>query len=297
MRSARELKDAAAAATRVAAAAGSTRRPSKDASTTSKLPKHGADGEHSRPSSRSKSGASKALGGDAKGDEESSISGAFFDAASDDPVRDSPHDFRDLDERERADPTALRQRDERRQRLMNVVWLALGAAVVLVGVGVWRSKTTEPEVPSPSASAIHPKATTPPVTSGPRAADAPPALPTAAAAPASAAASASASAAPSASVAPPPASDEKPLDPAELKKLKARANGLLEAGKYKDAIEASKLLVDADPADASGYLFWGTALMSTGKNAEAREIFGACVDKATKGPIYDCRPFAPPRKK
>lgn len=290
--------------------------PKKDAA--EKSGKHGASdsGKAKAPESRSKSGGSSksgsqkkpADGGKPAAEDESSLSGSFF-AAADAPdfrVADSGrHDRYDHDEVDRPDPMALKQRDDRRQKLMNVVWLALGAAVLLGGIGVWRVKTSEPAPAPPPASTptARPTATPPQTTTVATTATAK-ASETASAPAASSSAPAAASSAPAvASSAPPaassaPSSDEKkPLDPAEYKKLKAKANLLLESGKYKDAIEASKALVEADPEDASGYLFWGTALMSSGKNAESREIFGDCVDKAKKGPVHECRPFAPPKKK
>ena len=81
------------------------------------------------------------------------------------------------------------------------------------------------------------------------------------------------------------------LDPARSKALSQQALRALEGGKYAACIELAQQAVAADPADANNYLYWGTALMSLGKRAEAKEAFSACVDKATRGPKHECRQF------
>ena len=114
---------------------------------------------------------------------------------------------------------------------------------------------------------------------------------------ASAAPAASASAAPvvsapaSASAAPAGSAPAGPLDPEEAKKLTKNALKALESGNNKVAVERSSAAVDADPSDATGYLYWGTALMNMGKLADAKKVFATCVEKATKGPKADCRQF------
>ncbi len=219
--------------------------------------------------------------------DESEVSGAFFNAATQPPHHDA---FDDLHEEDRPDPAALRQRDARRKQLVNVVWIALGAALLVGGFGLWRSRTAEPEpappvVAPPRATHAAPTPTPTPTVTPTRA---PTAAPTVSSAP-----PAASSAAPAASSAAPVASA---VDPAAAKELTKKALGLLERGKYADAIEASKLAVQADPLDANPYLYWGTALMSMGKRPESVEVFTRCVEHAKKGPVHECRPFAPKAK-
>jgi tetratricopeptide (TPR) repeat protein len=81
------------------------------------------------------------------------------------------------------------------------------------------------------------------------------------------------------------------LDPARSKELRTKALQLLERGKYKESIVLAEQAVDADPTDAYPYLYWGTALMETGKRAEAKAVFTRCLETAKKGPINECRQF------
>lgn len=83
----------------------------------------------------------------------------------------------------------------------------------------------------------------------------------------------------------------KQLDPAAAKELTKKALVALERGKHADAIAHAKASVDADPTDANAYLYWGTALMESGKRAEAKAVFATCVDAATRGPKHECRAF------
>ncbi|MCS6902505.1 MAG: DUF4388 domain-containing protein, partial [Myxococcales bacterium] len=80
-------------------------------------------------------------------------------------------------------------------------------------------------------------------------------------------------------------------DPAKAKDLVSKSLRALEMGKYADSIELARQALLHDPEDANPYLYWGTALMSMGKRAEAKEAFAACVDKAKRGPIHECRQF------
>jgi thioredoxin-like negative regulator of GroEL len=87
------------------------------------------------------------------------------------------------------------------------------------------------------------------------------------------------------------AAGEVVRDPAKAKELVGKSLRALEMGKYADSIEAAKQAIAHDPEDANSYLYWGTALMSTGKRAEAKEVFSTCVEKARRGPIHECRQF------
>ncbi len=218
--------------------------------------------------------------------EESEISGAFFDAAREPAHVDA---FDDLHEESRPDPAMLRQREARRKQLTNVVWIALAAAVCLVGFALWRSKTAEPPAPPPVAAVTPTRAPERATATAPATTHAaPPAsVPTTPAPPASSSAPPTPSAAPTSSA---------EVDPAKAKEHAKRALGLLERGKFPDAIEAAKLAVAADPRDANGYLYWGTALLSLGKRPESVEVFTRCVELAKTGPMHECRPFAPKAK-
>jgi hypothetical protein len=82
-----------------------------------------------------------------------------------------------------------------------------------------------------------------------------------------------------------------PADPAQAKALARKSLALLERGNNKGAIEAATAAVEADPTDADPYLYWGTALMELGKRADAKQVFGRCVDQATRGRKAECRQF------
>ena len=241
--------------------------------------------------------------------DDASVSGSFF-ASADEMERaartlpPAAQHFEDDDEP--VDSEALRQRDQRRKQLLNVVWIALAAAVVLGGFAVWRRRATESDaVPAPTTTrATFPTATSTP--SSTRSVEPPAATSTgepSVAAASSSAAPAASSAAPAASSAAPAASsapasssaapaDGTP-DPARAKELRQKALVLLERGKNAEAIEAAQGSVAADPTDANPYLYWGTALMSQGKRADAVEVFTRCVERAKTGPVHECRQFAP----
>jgi tetratricopeptide (TPR) repeat protein len=81
------------------------------------------------------------------------------------------------------------------------------------------------------------------------------------------------------------------VDPALAKDLRKKALATLERGRYKDAIPLAEEAVNAEPDDATAYVYWGTALMELGKRTEAKAIFGRCVERAKKGPVYECKQF------
>ncbi|WP_437688058.1 hypothetical protein [Sorangium sp. So ce176] len=72
-------------------------------------------------------------------------------------------------------------------------------------------------------------------------------------------------------------------------KLKKEALSFLNRGRYKDAIEASRAAIAADPTDALPYLYLGSALQDTGKWKDGIAAYSDCVRNATKGPIHECR--------
>jgi hypothetical protein len=104
--------------------------------------------------------------------------------------------------------------------------------------------------------------------------------------------------APKAEAAPEPAKAEEPAKPAideapkptgDGKELRKEALALLNRGKLKDAIPVARAAIAADPADALGYLYLGTALQDTGKWKDGIEAYSECVRNATKGPVNECR--------
>ncbi|WP_438033359.1 hypothetical protein [Sorangium sp. So ce204] len=72
-------------------------------------------------------------------------------------------------------------------------------------------------------------------------------------------------------------------------KLKKEALSFLNRGRYKDAIEASRAAIAADPSDALPYLYLGSALQDTGKWKDGLAAYSDCVRNATKGPVHECR--------
>ncbi|MCS6901272.1 MAG: CDC27 family protein [Myxococcales bacterium] len=104
--------------------------------------------------------------------------------------------------------------------------------------------------------------------------------------------SATSSAAPPSAPPPEPTigADLRP-NPAQAQELTRQALSLLERGSYKAALEKATASMDADPTDASPYLYAGTALMELGKYKEAKILFARCVENATRGPKYECKQF------
>lgn len=193
----------------------------------------------------------------------------------------------------------------RRDKLRRIVTIVVGtAAAACLLAGVRLSMGTKhadpppldksqvviaaPPVPKPQIEVEEPKPT--PAPEGAAPAPSGSAAPTASG---SAAPPASASAAPAASASAAPATSAPggPVDPAEYKALAKNALKALDSGNNKVAVERSSAVVDADPSDATGYLYWGTALMNMGKLGDAKKVFQTCVEKATKGPKGDCKQF------
>lgn len=86
-----------------------------------------------------------------------------------------------------------------------------------------------------------------------------------------------------------PASEAPPIvDAAKYKELKNNALGLLSRSRFSDAERAARLMVEADPSDATGYLYLGTALLEQRKKSEAMEVKATCLKIAKKGPINEC---------
>ena len=256
---------------------------------------------------------------DSDHDEEAGVSGSFFARESEHTAEEHRRELERIrreeeHELEPIDSVALAQRDERRRRMFVVVGAALMAVVGLVMIGVVRGQAPAPtlattgsaETPSASAATASarqqgPVMTTlreaPPPPSDDAVPTTTPSASTSSSPPPSA--SAAASAPPRASAEPEDgaAAVEAPTpDPAKAKELRQKALTLLERGKFPDAIATAKDCVAADPNDANGYLYWGTALLSMGNRVEAKVVFTECVQKAKTGPVHECRQWAPPGK-
>lgn len=193
----------------------------------------------------------------------------------------------------------------RRAKLRRIVTIVVGtAAAACLLVGIRLSMGTKHADPPPLDRSQIVIAAPPPPKPQPALADPAPTAPAdkAAAVPAASDSAASAgtgapsgaaSGAPAASASAAPAASAPggPVDAEEAKKLAKNALKALESGNNKLAVERASAAVDADPADATGYLYWGTALMNMGKLSDAKKIFQGCVEKATRGPKAECRQF------
>lgn len=87
---------------------------------------------------------------------------------------------------------------------------------------------------------------------------------------------------------PPPANAELVAASPNAKALTTQAVRALDVGKTTLAIELATRAVEADDTAARPYLVWGTALLERGRRAEAKEIFGRCTERATRGPRAEC---------
>jgi tetratricopeptide (TPR) repeat protein len=79
------------------------------------------------------------------------------------------------------------------------------------------------------------------------------------------------------------------LDKAAIAALRKTTESLLNRGKRKEAITSARELIAADPGEAMGYLFLGSALQDSGKWKEGIEAYSECVRHATRGPVHECR--------
>jgi DNA-binding response OmpR family regulator len=226
----------------------------------------------------------------------SNISGSFFSEgdrrASELPVSQGGR-FEETfpEEREEEDPAVLQQREERRKKMSSVVVVAIGGALLIGALGIANQKM-RPDDPPPSLPSA--RATTA-GTSAPAARPLPTPTetlaPVVSAAPAPSAPEVPLAPVASASAAPASSAPASALSPAQIKELVGKALRSLEMGKYADSIAFAQQAIEGDPTDANPYLYWGTALMSTGKTKEAKEVFSRCVEMATRGPKHECRQF------
>ncbi|MCC6647819.1 MAG: hypothetical protein IT374_19910 [Polyangiaceae bacterium] len=189
---------------------------------------------------------------------------------------------------------AQRERQRRLRRWVAFVVAGAAAASALALVRM-RDKPHHADpipaaAPPPRASAVTGPTSAPRSDDVRHAASASPS-PDASASPPAAGASPESSASAAASASAPAPSASAAADPAAAKELTKKALRALERGDYKATIDLASRSIDADPSDANAYLYWGTALMETGKRADAKVVFGKCVELATRGPKHDCRAF------
>ena len=95
---------------------------------------------------------------------------------------------------------------------------------------------------------------------------------------------------------PEPAKTDAPaIDPKQVRADKTAlqekndSRRALERGKLADAIEAGERSVALDPLDGEAWLLLGAAYQESGKNAEARRCYTACVTEGKRGPLGECR--------
>ncbi|EYF02202.1 hypothetical protein [Chondromyces apiculatus] len=180
-------------------------------------------------------------------------------------------------------PEARLRRARLRRLVTGIVALTGVLAILAVGKTWLRSRggpsTREPAMAAPEAGLASASAVT-------SAEPAPPAaVPPATPAPAP---TAQAEAAPSAeATAQAPAGAPTP-DPAEAKRLQKEALSLLNRGKNKEAVEAARAAIAADPTDAMSYLYLGSALQDSGKWKEGIAAYSDCVRTAKTGPVHEC---------
>lgn len=253
----------------------------------------------------------------------SSISGRFFQRDEDSvpPLIDALGDRNDRDVEDdyipglHLSPDALARRARLRRIVAAVVGLAGVISLAVVGKAVISSRSSTSSGPQPSPAALQMPAEAAPQAQL-RAVEASPAVakaePQAAPVPAEPVAKAE-PAAPEPAKAegekaqPEPAKAEgngehgtpsqadaekaeapAAVAPADAGKLRREAEGFLNRGKYKEAIEAARGAIAADPTNAMAYLYLGSALQDTGKWKEGIAAYSDCVRNAKKGPVNEC---------
>ncbi|MCC6558083.1 MAG: tetratricopeptide repeat protein [Polyangiaceae bacterium] len=213
----------------------------------------------------------------------SSVSAEFFrgDADSVPPLVDGVEEHHD----EVAPVSVLHPAAiARRARLRRIVGAVVGiaGAVAIVAVGKSLASSKHAQAPQPVAQ-VAPTST--PKQDAPPEAKPAEAKPVAEAKPAPEAKPAEA---PEPAKTAEPKAEEKPADAADAAKLKKEALNYLNRGRYKDAIEAARAAIAADPSDAMVYLYLGSALQDSGKWKEGIEAYSDCVRHAKTGPVHEC---------
>jgi hypothetical protein len=89
-------------------------------------------------------------------------------------------------------------------------------------------------------------------------------------------------------------------EPANVEKaraLNAKALDLLKRRKSSEAVPVARAAIEADPDDALSYLYLGSALQDMGRWKDAMSAYDACVKRATRGMVDECRAMGGQKKK
>jgi Flp pilus assembly protein TadD len=79
-------------------------------------------------------------------------------------------------------------------------------------------------------------------------------------------------------------------DPAvDARALKRQAKTAVREGRFKEGLALGQKAVDADPSDAESYLLVGASLQEIGQWQRAAAVFSECANKASRGPVSECR--------
>ena len=88
-------------------------------------------------------------------------------------------------------------------------------------------------------------------------------------------------------------------EPANVEKARAlnvQALALLKRHKSSEAVPVARAAIEADPDDALSYLYLGSALQDMGRWKDAMSTYDACVKRATRGMVDECRAMGGQKK-
>ena len=78
-------------------------------------------------------------------------------------------------------------------------------------------------------------------------------------------------------------------DEAKAQALREQALDLLNRRKNAEVLPVARAAIEADPLEALGYLYLGSALQDSGKWKDAMSVYQECVRTAKKGIVDECR--------
>jgi tetratricopeptide (TPR) repeat protein len=90
----------------------------------------------------------------------------------------------------------------------------------------------------------------------------------------------------------PDPNDAPPSTVTDAGDTKRAALSAIERRHYHEAIALGRAAIDADPADADGYLLLGAALQETGRWERAARLFAECASTAQRGKVSECQALA-----
>lgn len=93
----------------------------------------------------------------------------------------------------------------------------------------------------------------------------------------------------------PPAGE--PANVEKARELNVKALALLKKHKSSEAVPVARAAIEADPDDALPYLYLGSALQDMGRWKDAMGVYDACVKRATRGMVDECRAMGGQKKK